>query len=157
MTRLLTLFTALTFTFLVSSASFGQCNDQLLDMGLESIEKFTYLKDFKVRLKKSKKSKPAVAQYTVVLSKGTKYRFSTANASEFEGKLIFDLFDDSGLVLSSYDKTSSKSYSVVDFTCKKTGRYYIAFYFTQGQQGCGIGVLSFMNKASSLEDLLNYE
>jgi hypothetical protein len=156
MTRFLTLITALTFT-LLAAPSFAQCNDQLLDTSLGAIEKFTYLKDFKVRLKKSKKTKPAVAQYTVVLSKGTKYRFSTANASEFDGKLIFDLFDDSGLVVSSYDKTNNKSYSVVDITCKKTGRYYVAFYFTEGKEGCGVGVLSFMNKTASLEDLLNYE
>lgn len=142
---------------MLGAKGYAQCNDQLLDIGLSEIEKFTYLKDFKIRLKKSKKSKPSVAQYTVVLSKGTKYRFTTTNATEFDGKLVFDLYDDSGLVLSSYDKTNNKAYGVVDLTCKKTGRYYIAFYFTEGNEGCGVGILSFMNKTSSLEDLLNYE
>ena len=135
----------------------GQCNDQLVDAALGNLQKFTYLKDFRVKLKKSKKNSPQEARYTVVLSKGTKYRFTCTNAKEYDGKLIFHLYDDSGLVLSSYSKANDKAYNVVDMTCKKTGRYYLSYSFTNGQEGCGVGILAFENKTTSIEDLLKYE
>lgn len=159
MKLLTTIFTAV--CLFATGSSFGQCNDQLVDIALEAIDqkpsdKFTYLKDFKVRLKKSKKNKPEAAKYTVILSKGTLYRFTTANAKEYPGNLIWTLYDTNGLVMTNYVVSSNKVYATVDMTCKKSGRYYLTYTFEDGKEGCGVGLLSFKNKSQSIDELLDY-
>jgi len=134
----------------------AQCNDQLIDLCMEQQASFTYLKDFKVRLKKSKKNSAQVAKYSVMLTKGTKYRFTTANASEYESNVVFTLYDENGMLLTNHQPGSDKVYEVVDITCKKSGRYYVTFHFKDGKEGCAAAILGFENKANKIEDLLNY-
>ncbi len=144
------------FFLFIGTTAFGQCNDQLIDTALTKIESFTYLKDFKVRLKKAKKNSPQAARYTVILSKDTKYRFTTTNAKEYPGELIWTLYDSNGVVMSNFVASKSKAYSVVDMTCKKSGRYYLTYSFLGGASGCGVGLLSFRNKTKTIDELIDY-
>jgi len=135
----------------------AQCNDKLLEKGAELLEKYTYLKDVRVRLKKAKKNEVAEQRASVILSKGTKYRIVGAEAKEFDGKLIVSLFNSSGLVASNYDPASKKFFSGIDFTCKQSGLYYIICSFEDGQEGCGIAVLGFENASEYTDGYFNLD
>ncbi|HBF87207.1 MAG TPA: hypothetical protein DDX39_01095 [Bacteroidales bacterium] len=107
----------------------------------------TYIKDFKVRLKKAKKNEnPPVAKYSVVLNKNTVYRFSVCSATEFEGKAIIQLYDKESMLGSNYNMATGKEYPSFDFYCKKSGIYDVFMSFKGGAEGCAAGILSFVGK-----------
>jgi hypothetical protein len=135
----------------------AQCNDQLLASGAELLEKYTYLKDFRVRLKKGKKNEIPEIRQSIILSKGTKYRLVSADAEEFPGKLIVSLFNSSGLVASNYDPGSKKFFSGIDFTCKQSGLYYVVMSFEDGKEGCGVAVLGFENASDYTDGYFNLD
>jgi hypothetical protein len=134
--------------FLVSTeVSIAQCNDQLLSVCALDNGGATYIKDFKVRLKKGKKNQPApVAKYQVALSKNTNYRFNACNATEFPGEAIIQLYDSDQLIGSTYNMTTGKNYKGFDFYCKKSGVYNVFISFKEGEEGCAVGILSFVGK-----------
>jgi hypothetical protein len=125
----------------------AQCNDQLLNVAIEAAGDFTYLKDFKVKMKKAKRNSPApTMKYTVMLSKGNKYKLVGASAQDYDGKIVFELYDQRGKIGSSYNHTTRKHYKEVEFICKKSGAYYVLVYFQDGYEGCGVAMLSFLNR-----------
>ena len=82
------------FTLALPNRSVAQCNDELLEEPAALLEKFTYLRDFKIRMKKAKKNQLApTAAYSVILNKGTKYRFITNSDASQDGQVIMELFD----------------------------------------------------------------
>ncbi|MGY6560521.1 MAG: hypothetical protein ACXITV_00280 [Luteibaculaceae bacterium] len=135
----------------------AQCNDQLLATGAELLEKYTYLKDFRVRLKKSKKNEIAEQRFSVILSKGTKYRVVAAQAKEFPGNLIVSIFNSNGLVASNYDPSSKRFFSGIDFTCNQSGLYYVVLSFEDGNEGCGVAVLGFENASNYTDGYFNLD
>ena len=77
------------------------------------------------------------------LWKNTKYRFKICNTKDSKGQLILTIKDASNKdILSSFDQKTGKTYSFIDFTCKKSGIYQLSYDFTDGQQGSGVGVVS---------------
>ena len=135
----------------------AQCNDELIDTGMESLEDFTYLKDFKVRLKRSTKRSPQIAKYSIMMTKGTKYRFTTSNDMSGDGcAAVFTLYDENGIVITNQPQGMEKVFTTVDLTCKKSGRYYVTIHFKDGTEGCAVVLLGFENKANKIEDLLDY-
>ena len=83
------------------------------------------------------------AKFQLILSKNTKYLLTACNAEEYPGKVIYQLFDASGLLASSYNPQTKKHYESLEFVCKKTGLYYIAYTFEDYEKGCAIGMISF--------------
>ena len=140
-----------------SQLASAQCNDQLIGISAELLNDFTYIKDIKVRMPKAKRNKMAPSnKYSVILSKGMKYRFVGTNAEEFDGKLIFKIFNQQNvLVLTNYNQQTEKIYDVVDFTCQSSGQYYVEVSFQDGQEGCAVCVIGFRRKKSSLEQYLD--
>ena len=134
----------------------AQCNEELIDRGMETLGDFTYLKDFKVRLKRSTKRNPQVAKYSVMMTKGTKYRFTTENDETAECAVVFTLYDENGVVITNQPQGMEKVFKTVDLTCKKSGRYYVTLHFKDGTEGCAVCLLGFENKANKIEDLLDY-
>jgi hypothetical protein len=131
----------------ISKKTKAQCNDQLLSKSVVLLGEYTYLKDFRTKLKKARKNDPIpTAKYSVVLSKGTSYRIVTNNATEFPGKIILELYSQQGPIASNFDKDTNKFYETLDFTCKKSGLYYVVLSFLDGEEGCGLGLLGFDNK-----------
>ncbi|MBI4647941.1 MAG: hypothetical protein HY738_15470 [Bacteroidia bacterium] len=127
--------------------AFSQCNDELINICALDIGEATYLKEFKVRLKKAKKGKPApVARFSVVLNKGTHYRFTTCNAKEYDGEVILQLYDADRLLGSTYNVQTGKMYKAFDFICRKSAVYHLFFSYKEGKEGCSVGILSFVNK-----------
>lgn len=127
----------------ISSLS-AQCNEQLVNKCYPTIDGYTYLKDFKFRLQEATEENPKPrAKFQLILSKDTKYLLTACDAEEYEGKVIYQLFDASGLLASSYNPQTKKHYESVEFVCKKSGLYYLAYTFEDNKKGCAIGMVAF--------------
>ncbi len=134
----------LAFLLTAGVLSFGQTTDPLVsNCAINAGANAKYLKDFRVQLGKA--ANPTDLRYKANMSlwKNTKYRFTMCNADDSKGQLILSIKDESNkVILSSYDKTSGKTYSFIDFTCNKSGMYQLNYDFINGLQGSGVGVVS---------------
>jgi hypothetical protein len=134
----------LSFLITTGALSYGQTADPLVsNCAINAGANAKYLKDFRVQLGKA--AKPTDLRYKANMSlwKNTKYRFTLCNADDSKGQLILSIKDESNkVIVSSFDKTSGKTYSFIDFTCNKSGMYQLNYDFTNGQQGSGVGVVS---------------
>lgn len=138
------LFAVVACITLFAGGAIAQCNEQLVDKCYPTIDGYTYLKDFKFRLKAASSEKPKpTAKFQLILSKDTKYLLTACNAEEYEGKVIYQLFDASGLLASSFNPQTNKHYESIEFVCKKSGLYYLAYTFQDYKQGCAIGMVAF--------------
>jgi hypothetical protein len=124
--------------------SFGQSTDPLVtNCATNAGPNAKYLKDFRVQLGKTTNAAEFRYKADFALWKNTKYRFTLCNSDNSKGQLIMTIRDESNkIILSSFDQKSGKTYSYVDFTCNKSGKYQLNYDFTNGQQGSGIGVIS---------------
>jgi len=130
------------FPFMIS----GQNNGNLVSNCVASTgPNTTYLKDYVIKLPKatSKTSIPVVKE-NFPLSKGTNYRFTICNSEGSAGQLIITIYERDQKVLSSFNEKTGKFYNSVDFACNKTGTYTFHFSFSNGDQGMGVGVVSFV-------------
>ena len=135
---------AFAFGLFVISGLSAQCNEQLVNLCYPTIDGYTYLKDFKFRLKEASAENPKpTAKFQLILSKDTKYLLTACDAEEYEGKVIYQLFDASGLLASSYNPQTKKHYESIEFVCKKSGLYYLAYTFEDAKKGCAIGMVAF--------------
>ena len=134
----------LSFLITTGALSYGQTADLLVsNCAINAGANAKYLKDFRVQLGKA--ANPTDLRYKANMSlwKNTKYRFTLCNADDSKGQLILSIKDESNkVIVSSFDKTSGKTYSFIDFTCNKSGMYQLNYDFTNGQQGSGVGVVS---------------
>jgi len=127
-----------------STESKAQCNDQLVnDCALGVGDNATYIQNFKARLKKARKGASApIASFTIVLNKGTHYRFTVCNANEFEGEAVLQLYDSNNMLGTTFDFTRGKDYKAFDLMCRKTATYQVFITFKGGAEGCAVGILS---------------
>lgn len=109
---------------------------------LSAGENTTYLKDFRIQLPKAAPD-GAVPVYkaNMYLMKNMKYRFSVCNAPGSKGELVVTIYDQAKELISSYNSSSGKKFSTLDFFCNKTGLYTIWYEFVSGEQGSGVGVV----------------
>lgn len=106
-------------------------------------ENTTYLKDFRVQLPKAVTVNALpVYKANMYLMKNMKYRFSLCNSEDSPGDLTITIYDQAKELISSYNKSTGKKYSSIDFICNKTGLYTLWYSFAQGNQGSGVGVVS---------------
>jgi hypothetical protein len=106
-----------------------------------------YLKDFVVKLEGAKPNqKPPVFRATLALRKGVLYRLNVCNNSYSEAQPLLHLYDESVLLLSTFNSQTGKEYRAVTFECKKSGAYTIVISFREGKPGEAIGILSYVNK-----------
>ncbi len=137
------------FIFLLALSAFSfqakaQCNDQLVNTcALNVGDNATYIKDFKARLKASKRGALPIASYAIVLNKGTHYRFTVCNAIEFEGEAVLQLYDENNnMVGSTFDLARGKDFKAFDLMARKTATYKVFISFKGGAEGCAVGILS---------------
>jgi len=104
-----------------------------------------YLRDFNVKLKQAKKAEePPVARFSVVLNKGTKYRFNLCTPEEQLGDgAVLKLYDGKKRI---GDTAMNPKADAFDFICKKSAIYYVAISMEDGKKGCAVGILSFVGK-----------
>ncbi len=144
MNRIITL---VVFSFLLlalSQESKAQCNDELVNICALSVgDNAVYMKDFRAKLPRAKRNQAfPFAKYTIVLNRGTHYRLTLCNATDFEGEAIMQLYDDSQLLGSTIDLSTGREFNSFDFMCQKTDVYQIFISFKEGKEGCAVGILS---------------
>ena len=137
------------FIFLLAFTTYSidskaQCNNQLVNnCALNVGDNATYIKDFKAKLKKARRGASApIAMFTIVLNKGTHYRFTVCNAKEFEGEAVLQLYDTNNMLGSTFDLARGKDYKAFDLMCRKTATYKVYMTFQGGKEGCAVGILS---------------
>jgi hypothetical protein len=134
----------LSLSLLITSFLSAQTTDPLVTRcAMNAGPNTTYLKDFRVQLRKGSPQAELRYKQVFALSKNMKYKFTLCNSEDSEGQLIMRLKDDTGkVVLTSFDQNSGKTYPAIEFTCMKTGTYQLYFDFLNFQQGLGVGVIS---------------
>lgn len=134
-----------TMFVLFNTSAFAQCNPELVDICKGKTNGATYMKHFISKLKAAEPKKPVpISKFAMVLSKGNVYRFNVANATEYPGQGILQLYDDDKLMGTTYFK--GKDYGSFDFNCAKTGNYIIYISYADGKMGCAVGMLSLVKK-----------
>jgi hypothetical protein len=136
--------------FLLHIESYSQCNQKVVYECATNNGNAVYLKDFNAKLQKAKKNEPSSeAKFSVVLNKGTHYRFNLCDPVGFEGRSVLKLFSANKMLASTFDEKSGKEYKHFDFICKKTMTYYVYISYKdpeKAKKGCAVGILSFVNK-----------
>jgi len=106
-----------------------------------------YLKDFVVKLAEAKPNqKPPAFRITLALRKGIIYRLNVCKNINSQGDPVLHLYDETILLLSTFNSQTGKEYKAVSFECKKSGAYTVTITFKEGKQGEAIGILSYINK-----------
>ncbi len=144
-----------TFLFIFALSLFfndaeAQCNQKLVYNCATNNNGAIYLRDFNAKLKKTKPGgEPQVAKFSVVLNKGTHYRFNLCNPPGFEGRSVLKLYDGNREWGSTFNEKTGKDYPFFDFICTKSAVYYVFISFKEGKdnkKGCAVGILSFVGK-----------
>lgn len=136
-------FCALALVILFNNNVNAQCGLALKDVVVKEIGDATYLKDFRVRLEKGKNpEKPPAQEFSILLNKGTHYRFNIKADSSCKAQPILKLYDFTKPYGSNYiDETA---YEYFDFFCAKTQVYYLSISFARAEEGCAAAVVSFV-------------
>ena len=71
------------------------------------------------------------------------YRFNLCND---KGQAIIRIYDNTNMVVSSYDTRTKKEYNPINFLCRKTGQYIITINFRDGKAGEAVGIMSHVMK-----------
>ena len=132
---------------LCAKTSDAQCGMALKDEVMKDkdiVGKATYLKDFRVRLEAVTASKKQKEEFSILLNKGTHYRFTVKADSACTDQIILKLYDFNKFYGSNYDESDGMSYTSFDFFCAKTQVYYISLSFAQGREGCAAAVVSYI-------------
>jgi hypothetical protein len=153
MKKLISIFflTTLAILFgLFDNTSFAQCNQKVVYKCATNNGNAIYLRDFNAKLKKARPGRPTpVQKFSVVLNKGTHYRFNLCDPPGFEGRSVLYLYSSNKLLASTYNKALDKDYKQFDFICRKTATYYVFIAYKEGRKekrGCAVGILSFVGK-----------
>ena len=149
------IFTIISLVVLIGGLSLNeahaQCKQQLVYNCATNNGGAIYLRDFNAKLKKARGSKPApVARFSVVLNRGTHYRFNLCMPDGMEGKAVLKLYDPHRTHGSTWDQAKNTDYKAFDFVCQKSGVYYVSIGFKDESEdddkGCAVGILSFVGK-----------
>lgn len=139
--------------FNVSENANAQCKQQRVYQCATQNNKAIYLRDFNTKLKPVRGSGESGQKWTVVLNKGTRYRFNLCTPEGFQDKVVLTLYDSQHPEQSNpYASTNvdGKDVKSFDFTCQKTGMYYVSIRFkskiSDAQKSCAVGILSFVGK-----------
>lgn len=129
-------------TLFIAISAKSQCSDVLIDSALTRLDGATYMNAFRILMKKGKKNKIPTASFKVQMNKGNIYRFIVSEAIENKEPLVATLSDDFKKYGSSFDNFEGVNYKGFDFKCTKTGYYYLSAFFKDGEEGCGVIVMS---------------
>ena len=140
-------------SFLGSLMVRGQCNQDLVDLAVsQSGSDAIFVRDFKVKLNAGDASKPSpVGHFSIILKEGSKYRFNIANAAEFDGKAILQVYDKDHLIGSTYNIETKEDNQKFDFDCTKSATYQVLISFREAKEGCAVGIVSLIEKNPNKE------
>jgi hypothetical protein len=143
---------AMFIVFAGSDETKAQCRQQLVYSCATNNGGAIYLRDFNAKLKKARgTNKPSsVVRFSVVLNRGTHYRFNICEPNPGkEKKVVMKLYDTHRVHGSTFDEGRKIDRKGFDFVCQKSGVYYVSIGFKKGmdtQKGCAVGILSFVGK-----------
>lgn len=120
--------------------SFAQ-SDDLVNVCALGIGNATYLKDFKVKLPANSPAQ----KFSVILNKGTMYKFVVCNAEGYEGKAVIQISEGSNALVSNL-KPDGTFAEAVGFSCSKTGMYNIMCSFKNAKEGAAVIIMSYVTK-----------
>jgi len=103
-----------------------------------------YLRDFTIKFRKSS---PEV--WTVVLNKGTNYRFTAFTLLSEATLLNLQISDKDKKVLKSAQTASVNDTAKFNFECEQSGMYHISISPIDSKKGVGIGIMYFIAKTSN--------
>ena len=132
------------FMSMGAKTSSAQCGLALKDEVMKEIGKATYLKDFRVKLPEVAASKKQKEEFSILLNKGTHYRFNVKADSACTDQIVLKLYDFTKFYGSNYDESDGMSYPYFDFFCAKTQVYYLSLSFVEGKEGCAAAVVSYV-------------
>jgi hypothetical protein len=141
--KLSALFLVLFAVFTASKAN-AQCGIALKDEVMKEIGKATYLKDFRVRLEENTPAKQGKEEFSILLNKGTHYRFTIKSDSVCTDQVILKLYDFTHYYGSNFDQADGSSVTSFDFFCAKTQVYYLSISFAAGKAGCAAAIVSYV-------------
>jgi hypothetical protein len=135
----------LAFAFIFAGETQAQCGMALKEVVMQEIGNATYLKDFRVRLDEGRNlNKPPTEEFSILLNKGTHYRFNIKADTTSDDQVILKLYDFQRFYGSNFDKSDGTSYEFFDFFCAKTQVYYLAISFAEARAGCAAAIVSFV-------------
>jgi hypothetical protein len=124
----------------------AQCGLALKELTMQEIGNVTYLKDFRVRLPEGKNPKKApLKEFSILLNKGTHYRFNVKADTSCTDQVILKLYDFTKYYGGNYDPDDGTSYEYFDFFCSKTQVYYLSMSFAKAKAGCAVTIVSFVD------------
>jgi hypothetical protein len=132
------------FIFFSISEVSAQCGMALKDEVMKEIGKATYLKDFRVRLEEQIPTKQGKEEFSILLNKGTHYRFTIKADSICTDQVILKLYDFTHYYGSNFDQADGTAVTNFDFFCAKTQVYYLSISFATGKPGCAAAVVSYV-------------
>lgn len=137
---------ALALLLALSLISMTQDNrkERVQDCASKAGDGAIYLKEFVVSLEKAGKDEaPPVYRQAVILRGNNIYRFNLCND---KGQAILRIYDNTNMVVSSFDTRTNKEHNPINFLCRKTGQYIITINIKDGKAGESIGIMSHVTK-----------
>jgi hypothetical protein len=142
--KILKPFIAIIFALLTISMVQSDRKERVQDCAAKAGEGAIYLKDFVVSLPKAVKDQaPPVYRQAVILRGNNIYRFNLCND---KGHSIIRIYDNTNMVVSSYDTRTDRDFNPINFLCRKTGQYTIMINFKDGKAGEAVGIMSHVMK-----------
>ncbi len=128
----------------------AQCNQQLVEKAAELAgTDAIYLRDFKVKLSEGNMDNPTpTGKFPVYLNKGVNYRFTIANAVEYEGKAYIELSRRSQNYADNKNTKDGNYVNSFDFPCHRSATYQLLLNFGTGEAGCAAIVMSMVYQDS---------
>lgn len=141
--------TALLLVVLLCSGKDSCNSDGIYKQALGMLKNYSLIKDYRVYLKKKKKSDPVeFAYFPITLNRDVKYKFYCLSSPEYKGKLVLTLYNSMKrefTVATTYNPATKTAHESIEFMSHSTGNFCIGFYFLEGEEGCGVGVSSFIS------------
>ena len=132
------------FALLTLSMMQSDRKERVQDCAAKAGKGAIYLKEFVVSLPKaSKYQAPPVYRQAVILRGNNIYRFNLFND---KGQSIIRIYDNTNLVVSSFDAGTNKDHNPINFLCRKTGQYTIMINIKDGKAGESVGIMSHVMK-----------
>jgi hypothetical protein len=125
----------------------AQTGEELVNVCTKLVDDATYLKDYTVKLGAAAPGEdPPSQKKSLMLRKGTHYRFIICSSRDHPGRGILKVYSSSKLLVSNYVPATGKIFRSVDFKCQRTGPYHMWVEFEDGKEGLAVVILSFVKK-----------
>ena len=128
-----------------------KCNsDAIYNEIVKKLKKYSILKDYRIYSKKKKNISPKDYEYFIIpLNRGVKYKFTAISSSDYEGKLVMNLYNNPQkefLFATSLIQETENVRESIEFKCQSTGNFCIGYHFLGGKEGCGVAVSAFQQE-----------